>query len=162
MLWLLFVRGSYIYSTRSGKLRAFVMADGEYTLAMNSVSIDRTRDTVFAIRCYFLRYSVTNVVPQMVTFEIQPFNGEVDIGSLSVFPASFYDAKYPDARSELESRGMMWHKYTRQMPLHMQYSGTSWRIVQLKTEAEQDRRRLPPPPLGDPNLPKLPNSVCET
>ena len=141
MLWLLFVRGSYVYTNVTGKLKAFILDNGEYTRSRG-----RTPGLAFVVSCWCWDTSR----PPLVNvgkgeFEIRPFKGERDIESLPVFPAKFYDAKHPNARRDLESRGKIYYEYFLQMPMHMKYSGPAWKVNQGETDQKNPRPRSTKP-----------------
>ncbi|KAE9379868.1 hypothetical protein N431DRAFT_458857 [Stipitochalara longipes BDJ] len=121
-LWFLFVRGSYVYSSDTGQLQAYIFADGEYTTSRANPS------PAFCVSCYRLSNGGRRMHSFEEQFEIRFFTGERDIVSLPVFLAEFHDSKHPSARSEMESIRKRYYKYIHQMPSHMKYSGPARNI----------------------------------
>lgn len=156
MLWLLFVRGSYVYSNESGKLRAYVVLVGEFTNPPRPGASGR----VFRVTCEHLLLKARMIGPSSRTFDIQSFNGEKEITSLLIYPASSCDLNTPNARLEIESRGKRCYEYIRKMPLHAVYSGPSWKVPQVGFLMRSDRDEFPPPPTSNMPFAWKPDAVC--
>jgi hypothetical protein len=125
-LWLLLKPGSDVYARETdGSVNAYVVNSVKGGV---TVKEGRKSSSSYLIEVWHLVHGANTIRPGLRTFEINVFDDEREISSLTVFPVRFRDGvDGGETKKRLIERGQKYFRYSKR-PTFLQYSGNGLKV----------------------------------